>query len=473
MCPVEFTYSDVRRGTPGFLGYEPAYLPGIGISPISVRRDSSENLIWSGRWSAPSQKPLRMDPLRKKPVSISFISSLPPQKGISAYTLPLLKALGARADVKVEVFAFKHLYSSKLYPGGSPVDSTVGAPSIEGVSVHSELDSNNPLTWFKSAFLMKGRVIHAQWWSHVLAPVYVAMLGIAKIRGRKVVVTVHNVSPHEPSLWKAVADRAVLRLADHFIVHTPQNATALTRLLPQADGRISIIPMGPEDVYERVGVSKLDARRQLGLGRRERVVLFIGNIRPYKGLTEMLDAFELLSDRLPSARLLVVGQPWTGSDEVVRAVERAKQMQRVSLRLEYVPEGEVESYFAAADVIAYPYKGFEAQSGAAARGLSFGRAMLVSKSGGLSNLVRDERAVIQPGDSAGFAEAMYDVLTDVKLRRRLEQDTRAVAAQLNWNDIATSTVALYANLVGERAQQGPNEVPELAAKDDPAEQEAA
>ena len=92
--------------------------------------------------------------------------------------------------------------------------------------------------------------------------------------------------------------------------------------------------------------------------------------------------------------------------------------------------------------------------------------MLVSRSGGLSDLVEDERAVIQPDDATSFAGAVYDVLTDVALRRKLEKDTRRLSSQLSWDGIADTTAALYRKLAGRKdllvALPGPADTREVA-----------
>jgi glycosyltransferase involved in cell wall biosynthesis len=238
-----------------------------------------------------------------------------------------------------------------------------------------------------------------------------------------------------------------MSLVDHFIVHTAENARALAALAPRAAGRTSVIAMGPEKGRVSSGIAKAAARAKLGLGRSEKVVLFFGNIRPYKRLDVMLNAFELVRQHLPGSRLLVVGQPWTGSSEVERALVRARTLEGVTLRTEYVPESEVEAYFVAADVVACPYSGFEAQSGAASMAVAYGKALLVSKTGGLTSLVKDEKAIVPPGDALSLATALEAVLADTKLRQKLEQDSKRVARESSWDHVAAETASLYKRLV--------------------------
>jgi glycosyltransferase involved in cell wall biosynthesis len=193
-------------------------------------------------------------------------------------------------------------------------------------------------------------------------------------------------------------------------------------------------------------LTKAQARAQLGLPRSDKIILFFGNIRPYKRLDLMLDAFIAVRSRLPEARLIVVGKPWSGSREVEQAISRAWHIPGVDLRLEYVPERLVEAYFMASDVVAYTHMGFEAQSGAAATAVHYGKAMVVSRAGGLPDFVRDDRAVVSPGDPLAFASALESILRGAELRRKLERDARRVATDHSWTRVAEMTAALYVQI---------------------------
>jgi glycosyltransferase involved in cell wall biosynthesis len=323
-------------------------------------------------------------------------------------------------------------------------------PAVLGFPARSVLHWANPIAWITNAFRLSGDIVHGQWWSQILAPVYVTVLAVARLRGRRVVLTVHNVNAHEAAAWKALADRVVLGLADHFIVHTTENAEALLRTYPGARDRVSVVPMGAQDVANRVGVSREQARDRLGLAPEERVVLFFGNIRPYKGLDDLIEAFPAVRRSVPNARLLVVGQPWGGSQEVDAALQRARSLPGCSLRLEYVSDEEAEEYFTACDLAVFPYKGFEAQSGACARAVSFQRAMVVSDEGGLKSFVRDPRAVVPAGDAHALAEALTAVLGNLELRDKLEADAALTARDLDWGTIAEQTAGIYRAVLAEK-----------------------
>jgi glycosyltransferase involved in cell wall biosynthesis len=381
--------------------------------------------------------------------AVSMIGALPPWRGVAPYTKHLLDALEDVDAVDVEFIDFSSLYPPRLYPGGAPRDPHGRPPAFRRTRVRRLLAWYNPLSWLRAGLTLRGSVVHAQWWSYALAPVYAVVLGLARLRGKRVVLTLHNIDPHETSGWQRGLFRSVFRFADHFIVHSQRNAETLVRTYPRARGRVSVVPLGLHTVAARRQIGRAAARRELGMPADLPVVLALGNIRPYKGIDGLLRAFRLLVESGPEATLAIAGQPWGSFEPYERLIEQLGLGGRVRTWLEYVPEEQVETFFAAADLAVFPYTHFDAQSAAGALALSFGVPLLVTDVGGLPDLVADPRAVVPPNDAAGLAAAMRAVLTDGALRAKLADDSRRKEKELTWSAIAAKTTALYAQLLRE------------------------
>jgi glycosyltransferase involved in cell wall biosynthesis len=239
-----------------------------------------------------------------------------------------------------------------------------------------------------------------------------------------------------------MANQVVLPIAHRIIVHTQQNADALcTRGV--RPGKISIVPIGVGEPRCVLGQDRVRARERLGLGEATPVVLFHGNIRPYKGLSVLLSAFRSVVEALPEAKLFVVGQPWGSPDEIRSEMCALGLADHVISRLEYVSAAELEVLFAAADVVTYPYTHFDAQSAAACDAIRYGKAIIVSSVGGLPDLVRNPLAVVPPGRPDALANAIIAVLRDSALRASLERDAQDLAAELAWPSIADRTIGVY------------------------------
>ncbi len=211
-----------------------------------------------------------------------MLGSLPPLRALSSYCVELVEALAPR--LPLHFLSFKAIYPSFLYPGGALED-----PSDNWVPHHAHLRASRELTWYNPlswirAGMTRADLIHAQWWSLPLLPIYLVVLGLFRLRGKPVVITVHNVVSHERSRWYSLFSGVLYRLGHHFIVHNRQNQRLLIQRHRLDPNRVSVIPHGPLDRFNRLTLSPRCARRDLDLPESGPLVLLFGAIRPYKGI---------------------------------------------------------------------------------------------------------------------------------------------------------------------------------------------
>jgi glycosyltransferase involved in cell wall biosynthesis len=378
----------------------------------------------------------------KRP-AVTLIGTLPPIKGISSYCQELLQALSKCAEI--EFIGFRKLYPDFIYPGGTKVaDNNWKTPELRNVKVRNILTYYNPFSWVWAGLTAKGRVIHAQWWSYVLAPIYFVILLICKVRRKKILLTVHNILPHERSRLNKFLNRIVLSLGDEFIVHNVRNRENLLNLCDIQEDRISVIPHGilvPVPIKE---IPKEEARAQFGIPQNKKVILHFGNIRDYKGLDILLRALTLIIDEVSDVILLIAGKPWTDwSKKYEKIIKDSKLEHYVVKRLDFILPTEVEHYFSVADIVALPYKYFDSQSGVGALALPFKKPLVVTNVGGLPDFVDDERAIARPSDANDLAKRLVVILKDEHLLRKLSEDSKKLSNKLSWDKIAERTSELY------------------------------
>ena len=384
------------------------------------------------------------------PIGVTMLGALPPWRAVGPYIRSLVQALEAVEELDLEFLDFSALYPPKLYPGGDPIDRTGTRPSFRRVRLRRLLAWYSTFSWLCAGLALRGRIVHAQWWSFILAPVYLTVLGLARLRGRRVVLTLHNVLPHESSRWQRWMFLSVLRFGHHFIVHAQRNVEALTALYPPAAGRVTVVPLGLHTVAAERKLTEEEARIELGLPPDQPVILAFGNIRPYKGVDVLLQAFRRVLDAGQKATLAIAGQPWNSFEPYRLLIEELALGAQVRTWLQYVPEEQVEVFFEAATLAVYPYTHFDSQSAAATLALSFDVPILVSDVGALPDLVDDSRAVVPPDDPAALADAILAVLTDDSLRAKLATDARHSATKLHWGGIARQTIDIYGRMMDER-----------------------
>jgi len=201
--------------------------------------------------------------------------------------------------------------------------------------------------------------------------------------------------------------------------------------------------MPVHNMYSEHIIEKKFARFQIDIPMDRSVLLCFGNIRPYKGIDDLLRAFRLVLVHEPKAYLLIVGQVWGSWDCYQSLIEELKLQHDVKAVLEYVPMSRVKYYFSSADLAVLPYKRFDAQSGVGNIALAFGLPLVVTDVGGLPDLVKDQRAIVDPGDPVGLANAVTRILIEHTLAEKLSNDAKALARQNSWVAFSQKTIASY------------------------------
>jgi glycosyltransferase involved in cell wall biosynthesis len=382
------------------------------------------------------------DPARRDRIKdVAMLGSLPPLRALSPYCLGLANAV---ADVvKVEFISFNKIYPGFLYPGRDlEEDLTFPAINHPNLRVRRRLSWYNPWTWIMEGLTPKGALLHAQWWSLPLWPIYVYVCSGFKARKRPIVFTVHNIRPHEDSRIYEWFCRMLFKLGDHFIVHSAENCATLTELYNIPKSRLTQIAHGPLDFPSGV-LTREGARRDLGFSNEHRVVLLFGAIRSYKGVDVALRALTDLRERMPEVRLLIAGKPWEtwGSYETLISALGISPFVVTDLR--YIPAGEVAKFFLAADLVILPYRRFDAQSGVGAAALAFQKPLIVTEVGGLPDLVEDRGCVVPSGDWKALSEKMEQCLRDPERLLKMARGSGRLREAGSWAEAAKQTISVY------------------------------
>lgn len=262
---------------------------------------------------------------------------------------------------------------------------------------------------------------------------------LARMLGYRLVWTVHNLKPHErlrPDWVDNVAARWMAWLAHVLIVHCDK-AARLVRESLRPWGQIRVLSHPSYTKAYPQNVTKAEARSRLGWCDDERVLLYFGAIRPYKGLQRLLRAFRGIPG--DTAHMVLAGKVW---DEEYGASlhKQASQDSRVSIKYGFVSEEDVPYFITAADLVVLPYTNV-LTSGAALLALTFGRPVVAPRLGCLP-------------EALGKAGILYDPQEDDALegalKRALEVDfeslsrvARRQAKRWSWDQMARSTAAIY------------------------------
>ncbi|MET0790070.1 MAG: glycosyltransferase family 4 protein [Polyangiaceae bacterium] len=378
---------------------------------------------------------------------VTLIGTLPPIKSISDYCLELTQAL--LEDVDVQFINFKHIYAEALYKGGGTkeTDPLFKRPQSSRLEVKDLLTWYNPLSWLYAGLTSDGELVHFQWWTSYLFPVFFSVGVVCKARGKKLVCTVHNVHGHETGWRDRLLNRLILKLPDLFLVHTERNSQQLHAAFGIPLDRIRVVPHGIFEFYRDQELTQAEAKSRLGIPGDAKVLLSFGHVRPYKGIEDLIAAFKLARTRVPNLFLVIAGKAW--NEELKQEIEASlADVPNVLLQLGYVPSSRIKEYFFAADAVILPYREFAAQSGPGNIALAFEKPLLVSDVGGLSELVGRPAAIFQPNDVSSMSAAIERCLGDEQLLLEMAKDSAKLRERFSWRSVARATLAAYEQVLG-------------------------
>ena len=333
---------------------------------------------------------------------------------------------------EVQVLTFKMQYPSFLFPGKTQYSSE---PSPEGLRITRVLNSVNPLNWIKVGRMIRKDAPDAlviKFWMPFMAPCLGTVARIARRNGRTRIVTIlDNLIPHE----KRIGDNLFIK---YFCGSVDRYVAMSKSVLADIDKFDSVKPrvFSPHPLYDNFGeaVSRSEACARLGLDADAKNLLFFGLIRDYKGLDLLLEAYAKIADK---AKLVVAGEFYSGSEKYHTLAQSLGIDDKVIWRTEFVPDSEVRYYFCAADLIVQPYK-TATQSGVTQIAYHFEKPMLVTRVGGLAEIVPDGRVgyVTEPQPEA-ISTALAQYLDS---KPNFSEGIKSEKAKYSWSKMAEAVL---------------------------------
>lgn len=374
-----------------------------------------------------------------------MVGTLPPIKGMSDYCIELTQALSKH--VEIDFISFKTLYPNFLYPGGTEdKDKNFKLKTNKNIKIRNLLTYYNPFTWAWAGLSAKGKIVHLQWWTTFLSPIFFVIMLFLKIRRKKIIFTVHNVLGHETNMLDRIITKTMFAFPDFFILHSTKNIDKMEEIFKIKKERMVRIPHGIYEFYKNEEVTKKESRKKLDIKDKTFVVLSFGNIREYKGVDILIKAFAIVRDEIPDAYLIIAGKPWIDWNPNQKLIEKYNLKKNVRTFLDYVPMSDVKHYFQSCDLVALPYKEFDAQSGPGNIALAFHKPLIVSNTGGLPDLLKNKEFVIEKNNVKQLAEKIIKIFKDKKLAEQLSKDSREMCKEYSWEGIGKKTAELYKGL---------------------------
>lgn len=279
-----------------------------------------------------------------------------------------------------------------------------------------------------------------------------------KLMGKKIVFTAHNVNLRERDEKNTVFNRLTLKfmyhVVDHIFVHTEKMKVQLMEDFIVNENKVTVIPFGMNNIVPQTALSRMEARRKLKLTGRDKIMLFFGNIAPYKGLDCLIWTLPHLKRKINDFKLIITGRIKNSEaywENIRRIIKEHDLRKDIIERIEYIPDEEIEFYFKSADVLILPYKNIY-QSGVLFLSYSFGLPVIATDVGSLKEYVIEGKTgfICQPENPQDLAEKIC-LYFDSELFKNLEVNRKEImqyaAETCSWDMIAEKTHSVYKSVL--------------------------
>lgn len=300
------------------------------------------------------------------------------------------------------IYTFSYQYPSFLFPGKTQYSSE---PAPEGIPIKIKINSINPFNWIavgNELKKLKPDMIVVRYWLPFMGPCLGTILRrVKKNHLTKIICIADNVLPHEKRPGDKIFTKYFIKPVDRFITMSQK---VLADLIVFAKNKP--VKLVPHPLYDNFGgiIPKEEARQKLRISEEDKVILFFGFIRKYKGLDILLNAFKMVitesksdNHRIGNLKLLIAGEFYEDEKNYEALLNDPIIKDHLILHTNFIPNNEVKYYLCAADCVIQPYRS-ATQSGVTPLAYHFEKPMIVTNVGGLPSLVPDKKVglIAQP-----------------------------------------------------------------------------
>jgi len=304
------------------------------------------------------------------------------------------------------IYSFSLQYPAILFPGKTQY-STEAAP--QELKIFTKINSINPLNWLlvgKELKKIKPDIIVVRYWLPFMGSALGTILRqVKKNNHTKIIAITDNILPHEKRFGDKSFTKYFLKSCDAFITMSEKVMNDLRIFEKEKPAQQVMHPL-----YDNFGeiISKQEARNYLQLPINEKIILFFGFIRKYKGLDILLEA--MADERIRSAKikLLIAGEFYEDEKIYKELIDKLNIQDSLILKTNFISDSEVKYYLCAADAVVQPYRN-ATQSGVTPLAYHFEKPMIVSNVGGLPVLVPHKKVgLVAEPDANSIATAILD-----------------------------------------------------------------
>ena len=338
-----------------------------------------------------------------------------------------------------QIISYKLQYPNFLFPGSSQFEKSGSAPL--GIKIHTILNTINPFNWLMVArFIRKQKpdFILFRYWLPFFGPCLGTIGKLVKSH-TKVLALTDNIIPHEKRIGDHIFTKYFVKNCDGFIAMSKVVLNDLSIFTQNLNKAYS-----PHPMYENYGdLISIDlARKKLNLNPHDKIILFFGLIRHYKGLDILLEALAAPEIKNQGIKLLIAGEFYDDKNFYLQLIKKLNLQDCVIVHDKFIPNDEVRDYFCASNLVAQTYRN-ATNSGVTMVGYFYEKPMLVTNVGGLSEIVPNEVCgYVVENNCALISEKVVDFFANDR-EKEFVKNVKIEKKKYEWIEFINSLLTLY------------------------------
>lgn len=344
-----------------------------------------------------------------------------------------------KAGHDAQIISYSLQYPNFLFPGSTQYETSGKAPA--GIKIHILINTVNPFNWFKVArFIKKEKpdFILFRYWLPFFGPA-LGTIGRLVRSKTKVLALTDNIIPHEKRFGDKPFTNYFVKSCHGFIA---MSKTVLNDISKFSDTKNKAY--SPHPMYETYGVSVTvdEARKKLNLNTNDKIILFFGLIRHYKGLDILMEAMAHPEIKKQNIKLLIAGEFYEEKQPYLDLIQKHNLQDQIILHDKFIANEDVRYYFCASNLVAQTYRN-ATNSGVTMVGYFYEKPMLVTNVGGLAEIV--------PNDKCGYVvdtsvpKISEKIITYFSENKEAEftQNVRVEKKKYEWTEFIRVLLDLY------------------------------
>ncbi len=337
----------------------------------------------------------------------------------------------------VTIYNFTLQYPNFLFPGTSQY---LEYPHEDKVKNIRKINSVNPFNWLKiglELYNSKTDILIFRYWISFMAPCYSVIAWIAKQnKHTKIFTIVDNAISHEPKFYDIPVTKLFFSITDRFLCMSQKVKNDMKLLT----SKVPVIAEHPlYDSYTPI-MSKEEARKKLTLPLHEKIILFFGFIRDYKGLDILLEVMSKEEMKSRKIKLIVGGEFYSNKEKYLSLAEKLNVNNQIYWHTDFIPDESISEYFCAADAVILPYKS-ATQSGVTQLAYFYHTPMIATNVGGIEEMVDHNEVGLITEPSVDSILNGITKFYDENLENRMKNNIEIKKLRFSWKEFVLKVIS--------------------------------